>query len=463
MKLLRVVTVLLFVMGALLGNGGLHWAQPSRSPDLVISDIAFTPANPKPGEKLIIQVTLKNQGGADVNDSFDLCFSVGLASPEVARLYGAPINEILVQKARLTEVPRGESKQVEFQWEVIEVPLIRLIFDADCAIRAINESDEDNNKAEKSFFIDEKFIDQWWLDQIEARKAQEITQGVPEILVAVLDSGIDRNHRELKDRAVMGYDFVDDDADSLSGSPINLHGTSVAGLIASAADGTGLTGVAPGVKLMDVRVCNSQGRCPFVAIAAGIRLAVQRGAKVINMSLGGAFDNEGLRNAVQEAIAKGVIVVASAGNSGANFVGFPAAYPNVIAVAATDRQGALASYSNFGSQTLVAAPGGDFSDEQLLQFFQAFAQDFQQLVPKLKPNLLTIYPGGTYGWFAGTSGAAPIVTGVVGLMLSANPKLTNDQIRKILRDTAKSIRGTSRFGLINAAKAVQAAKDLAGK
>ncbi len=454
---------LLIALIVLVGLGNSNSAQPNRNPDLVISDIAFTPANPKPGEKLAIKVTLTNQGGADVNDAFDVCFNVGLASPEVAKEYGAPINEIQVQKARPTGIGRGESKVIEFIWEVVEVPLIRLIFDADCAIRAISESDEDNNKAEKRILIDEKFLDQWWLNQIEARKAHEITKGSSDILVAVIDSGIDRTHPEIKDRTIMGYDFADDDADSLSGSNLNLHGTSVAGLINSAADGVGLTGIAPNVRVMDIRTLDARGRGTFAAVAAGVRFAVEKGAKIINMSLGAFFDDPGLRSAVQEAIAKGVIVVAAAGNSGVPAVSFPAAYTGVVAVGATDRQGALASYSNFGSQTLIAAPGGDFSEEQLLQFFQAFAQDFQQLVPKLKPNLLTIYPGGTYGWFSGTSGSSPIVAGVVALMLSANPKLTNDQVRTILRSTAKSIRGTSRFGLINAARAVQAAKELAGK
>jgi len=463
MKTLRALFVLVLVVGFLVGGVGINWAQQSRTPDLTIPDISFTPTSPKPGDKLNITVTVKNQGSADVSNPFDVCFYVGLSSPEVAQVYGAPINQILVQKVRLSELGRGDSKQIELQWEVLEVPLIRLIFEADCAIPSVTESDKDNNKAEKSFFIDEKFLDEWWLTQIDARKAHEITQGSQDILVAVIDTGIDRNHPEIKGRTTMGYDFADDDPDSLSGTQINLHGTSVAGLIGAADDGVGLTGVAPNVKLMDVRVLGTRGSGTIAAVTAGVRFAVEKGAKVINMSLGAFFDDANFRNAVQDAIAKGVIVVAAAGNNGAPVVSFPAAYPGVIAVAATDRQGGLAGYSNFGSQTLVAAPGGDFSEEQLLQFFQAFAQDFQQLVPKLKPNLLTIYPSGTYGWFAGTSGASPIVAGVVALMLSANPKLTNDQIRSILRSTAKSIRGTSRFGLVNAAKAVQAAKDLVGK
>jgi subtilisin family serine protease len=461
MKVSRLILLSALVVGVLNGASQTHWAQPNRVPDLTITSISFTPENPKPGEKLTIKVTVANLGRGDAG-SFELCFSVGLASAEVAQVYGAPIHEIQVQKMRFRELRAESSQQVEIHWEVLEVPLIRLIFEADCAIRSVTESNEDNNRAERRFFIDERFLDQWWLDQIEARRAHEITRGAPEVLVAVIDSGIDRTHPEIKDRTIRGYDFADDDPDSLSGSRINLHGTSVAGLIGSAADGVGLTGLAPQVRLLDVRVCDTEGRCRFTAIAAGIRFAVERGARVINLSLGGFFDDANVRTAIQEAIAKGVIVVAAAGNGGARAVAFPAAYPGVIAVAATDRQGALASYSNRGAQTLIAAPGGDFSEEQLLQFFQAFAQDFQQLVPKLKPNLLTIYPSGTYGWFAGTSGATPLVSGTMALMLSVNPKLTNDQVRKILRETAKPIRGASGFGLVDVARAVQAAKSAAG-
>ncbi|MCI2429391.1 S8 family serine peptidase, partial [Candidatus Acetothermia bacterium] len=328
--------------------------------------------------------------------------------------------------------------------------------------------------------------------QIEARKAHETSLGSPEIVVAVIDSGVDWQHPELADNMwanpkeipgngidddnngfiddVRGWDFVDNDNDSMYGSTTHFHGTAVAGIIANKADNIGLTGVAPKVKIMDVRALDARGRATTDTIVKALDYAVKNGARVVNMSFGavGCFEPPGgMREAVRRAVNQGVILVAAAGNFGefvAHCVSYPAAYPGVIAVGATGSDGTVVSYSQGGPDLSLVAPGGDISYEKFLEL-AAKIENFEQFLPLLKTAILAPYSYGGFGPFFGTSAAAPHVTGVVALMLSVNPKLTRDHIVQIFRETAtdKGPRGRdNRYGcgVVNAAKAVARAKEL---
>lgn len=454
-------------------SDGINFAQESL-PDLTITDISINSASPKPGDFVTIKVTVQNIGTGDFKSSYDLCFGLELASAQVAKNYRAPINNLPMQTLNLPRLASGASNVIEMQWRVIDIPRVKLKFKVDCGTNPgteSNESNEKNNEAEKLLLIEEKFLDQWWLDQIDAHKAQEIAKGNPGVLVAVVDTGVDRTHPELQDHTIMGYDFIDKDDDSLKGSEIHHHGTGAAGLISAAADGVGVTGVAPSTKILDVRAANTAGvflgGVEFVNPA--IRFAVDHGAKVINYSGGGPTDDRDRRAGIEYLLSKGVIMVASAGedavSGGSNRTKFPAAYPEVIAVAATDRQGRLTKYSNFGREVTVAAPGGDLEGIPVSRFLPMISSNFQKLVPLLNQMIIACIPGGTYAWDAGTSSATAIVSGVVALMLSVNPRLTGEQVKKILRETATPLKSTFglSFGIVNAAKAVQAAKDSAGK
>ncbi len=463
-------------------------AQPVRQPDLVVEAIELAPESPKPGDPITITLTIANQGRADVRERFDVEFLIRFGPPELNSLGLGVLTGVRIDKRTVKEpVPAGKSVQVRFQWEALNLPQFRFLFRVDSPFNRVQESDERNNQFEHLLEIKEEFLDQWWLDAIEARGAWRTTQGSPDVVVAVIDSGLDQGHREFQgnlwtdpETGGHGWDFVDERDGRVRRTPIDFHGTSVGGLIAARADGRGTTGVAPNVRLMDLRVFPTVrvgGRAealgaPFELINAAIDFAVARGARVINLSLGTRFCSleeifpmyrepvrrllEAQRRAIERALAAGVTVVAAAGNNG-RCVGYPARFPGVIAVSATDRQNAITGYSSRGPEVWVAAPGGGLSFEE---FVQAFQGEFQQLVPVLSTLLIAPYLRDNYGWFTGTSGATPLVSGVVALMLSVNPELTPEQVRRVLAATATDLGDPGfdelyGYGLVNAKRAVE--------
>lgn len=470
-----------------LGMSGV-WAQGERGPDLVVQEIKVAPENPKPGDSVTITVTIANIGNEDAA-SFFVCVSVSLMSDTVARALGLPLNDLILIIETVRRLARNDKATVRVPWKVAELPLIKFRATADCSFNQVREQNEENNRLEQVVFIDEQHITQWWLDQIEVRKAHEISLGAPEIVVAVIDSGVDWQHSELADNMwtnpreipdnkkdddgngfvddIRGWDFVDNDNDSLSGSTINFHGTSVAGIIANKADNIGLTGVAPKIKIMDLRMLDSRGSGPLPALTKALDYATRNGAHIVNMSLGlgGCRDIPAENRAgLQRALDRGIVLVASSGNAGLSCVNFPAAYPGTIAVGATGRDGSVVDYSQGGRELTVVAPGGDLSYEQFLEL-AAKIQNFEEFLPLLKTAILAPYAYGGYGPFFGTSASAPHVAGVVALVLSVNPKLTRDQIIQIFRETSTDKGPSGRdnrygFGVVNAAKAAARAKEL---
>ncbi len=485
--------VLVGLLLAGLWTGGA-WAQFGRGPDLIVQEIKITPEAPKPGDPITIAVTVANIGNEDVTTGFFVCVSVNLMPDTVATELGLPLNELLLGREQVRRLERNGKATIQLQWQVPELPLIRFRASVDCAFNQVREQNEENNRLEQALLIDEKHINQWWLDQIQARQAHEISQGVPEIVVAVIDSGVDWQHPELADSIwvnpkeipgnnkdddgngftddIHGWDFIDGDSDSVSGSTINFHGTAVAGIIANKADGVGLTGVAPKIKIMDLRMLDAQGRGPLPALTKALDYATQNGAHVVNMSLGlfGCRDIPAdNRAALQRALDKGLILVGASGNHAqygyGNCVNFPTAYPGVIAVGATGKDARVTPYSQGGRDLTVVAPGGDMSYEEFLEK-AAKLQNFEEFLPLLKSSILTPYAYGGYGPFFGTSASSPHVAAVVALMLSVNPKLTRDQVVKTLQETATDKGPSGRdnrygYGIVNAAKAVAKAKELA--
>lgn len=296
---------------------------------------------------------------------------------------------------------------------------------------------------------------------INAVSAWNLSQGVG-VTVALLDTGCAyadyQEYRLAPDLAAVritpGWDFVNND-----GYPNddNGHGTHVATTLVSAAnDGVGIAGVAPGCTIMPIKVLGADASGSYEAIAGGIRYAADQGAQIINLSLNGKKPAVILEDAVKYATDKGCLIVAAAGNEGQNGVGFPARYSQCLAVGATRFDGQLATYSNRGWGLSLVAPGGDTTLDQNKDGYPdgIVGQTFDPHVG---------YDSFGYFFYAGTSMAAPQVSGVAALALSVNPRLSRDDLRIALLSTATDLgrRGWDPiygYGLVNALAAVQYAK-----
>ena len=198
---------------------------------------------------------------------------------------------------------------------------------------------------------------QWYLAKLEAAQAWDVTTGSASLTVAILDTGVLATHPDLNGKVLAGYDFVNNDADPTDD---NGHGTAVAGVSAASSNNQlGVAGIAWVNPILPVKVLAADGSGSHSAIANGIAWAADRGARVINLSLGGTSSSSTLQNAINYAWNKGAVIVAAAGNNGNNVACYPAACQNVVAVSATDSLDARPSRSNFGSYIDIAAPGAD--------------------------------------------------------------------------------------------------------
>lgn len=310
---------------------------------------------------------------------------------------------------------------------------------------------------------------QWHLDNdqpdsggIHMQAAWDLNAGgSPDVTVAVMDSGIAYEDYgsfcqapDLADtQFVSGYDFVNNDTHP---NDDNSHGTHVAGTIAqSTNNSTGVAGIAYNVKLMPVKVLGPDGSGYISDIVEGIEWAADNGANVINMSFGTSAPSiflTALQNAITYAYNRGVLLVASSGNNNGKTPQYPANYPEVIAVGATVFDKSLASYSAIGNE--VCAPGGTNQREDL-NGDGYYDMVLQNTFEPETTNFCTF----SYWFFAGTSMAAPHVSGLAALLFSANPDLTHEDVRQILRDTAdQDVDADCGYGFINALAALQAAE-----
>ncbi|MFF4619666.1 S8 family serine peptidase [Nonomuraea jabiensis] len=300
---------------------------------------------------------------------------------------------------------------------------------------------------------------QWVLDALNVEQAWTVTKGEG-ITVAVVDSGVDDQVKELKGRVTAGPDMS-------AGAVVRQtapgrHGTAMAGLIAASGEDDGLIGVAPGARILSLPMVTDDSpelsvppvedeeQASESPLARALRYAANHGAQVISMSIGSYGPLRSEREAVSYALGKGVVLVAAVGNdgltgyakeNGTSYWSFPAGYPGVIGVAATDKQGKRATFSSDNLSVLVAAPGVG--------------------VPVVKRK-------SGYELSEGTSSAAALVAGVAALIKSRYPTLPPEQVAQAL---AASARGRpapgyddqTGFGVVDAAAALNAAERLTGE
>lgn len=274
---------------------------------------------------------------------------------------------------------------------------------------------------------------QWNLPQIETELGWNFSKGSQDMVVAVVDTGVQLDHPDLKDRLVKGINIIDP---SLPPDDDVGHGTHVAGIIAAQVNNNeGVAGLTWYSKIMPVKALDSTGAGSTYAVAEGVIWAADHGANVINMSLGNYADAQFLHDAIKYATDKGALVVAASGNDNTDRPGYPAAYPEVLAVAATDPGGGKAEYSNYGDYIDVAAPG---------------------------TSIASTYPGSRYAALSGTSMASPHVAALASLVRAANPELSNREVMDVLRNTAQDLGDEGKdplygYGQIDIRKALQTA------
>jgi thermitase len=272
-----------------------------------------------------------------------------------------------------------------------------------------------------TYCLDDNYLaERWGVSKIEAPQAWQITRGGHSIIVAVLDTGINKDNLDFADRVVAEVNFTD----SPTSDDFYGHGTHMAGTIIA---------IAPECQLMNVKVADDMGMCESSVVARGIVWAVDHGAKVINISLS-MRASANLEKAVNYAWSQGAILITAAGNKGGSEPSYPAYYDNCLAVAGTNQNNSLALLSSYGDWVDVAAPGF---------------------------NIYSELPQNQYGYKTGTSAAGAHVSGVAALVFSVAKDtngngVVNDEVRWAIENSCTLIDedGTGQ-GLVNAFHAVK--------
>lgn len=389
---------------ALLVFSSLAWGEPAGS---VIDEgpagspyvsgeliVAFKTGMPDSGGK-----NLAEKAGANLQDSFPVLDAALLSFPKVENEQSRDARERTLEKIKndLEKNPNVEAADYNYVRQPSFVP------------------------------NDPKFTDQYGLKKPGFPQAWDTVRGNG-VKVGVVDTGISARHGDLRGKVAAQKDFVN--GDGKANDDVG-HGTHVSGIIAANTDnGRGVAGGCPGCQLVVAKSLDAEGGTD-AKISRGILWTVRRGAKVVNLSLGGPGRSLILERAVNRAWRHGAIVVSAAGNEDTSTPSYPAAYSRAMAVAATTPTDHRAGFSNFGDWVDIAAPGA---------------------------HIISTYPGGKYRYFSGTSMASPEVAALAGLL--ADEGLSNGKIRDRLQGTAKDLGKNGRdpyygAGRIDADKAVR--------
>jgi subtilisin family serine protease len=284
---------------------------------------------------------------------------------------------------------------------------------------------------------DTYFRNQWGLEYVRIPQVWRSLVPKKSIVVGVIDTGLELTHEDFQGRfAPDGYNFVDDNYNI---NDVNGHGTFVSGIIAATADNNkGIAGAAGtyDVKILPLQAGTPEGKMYSSDMIAAINYAIEKEVDIINISFGGTEYLELENNVIQEAVDRGILVVAAAGNSGNTEYLYPASYPNVISVGSVAENGQISSFSNHNDQVDLAAPG-------------------ERIYSTSKTN--------TYKIGQGTSYSTPLIAGAAALLKAANSALSGKEIAMILTATARDMGPTGKdnyfgYGLLDAMDAVQMAQ-----
>lgn len=344
-----------------------------------------------------------------------------------------------LSEAELTKILKTHGAKSVGKIESINVHIVELPAKAsEKAVAALMSKNPHLKFAERDMIVtpegtanDTYFASKGWhLNIIGAPTAWDQSSG-DGVIIAILDSGIDASHPDFAGQLLSGWNFYDGNSDL---TDVTGHGTQVAGTAAAATNnGIGVASVAGGAKILPVRIASPTGGAMYSTMAQGLTYAADNGARVANISYGGARSSSTVHSAADYLRNKGGLVTVSAGNTSAEEL--VAASDSVIAVSATTSSDIKASWSSWGAYVDVAAPGS---------------------------SVYSTFNGGTYGSISGTSIAAPVAAGVIALMMSANPALPGAQIQQMLFSSAKDLGSagwdsTYGWGRVDAAAAVAAA------
>lgn len=327
------------------------------------------------------------------------------------------------------ELPFVDSIVVEFPPEVAEGEGLQQILSSDNVLAV-----EDDFEVELLCFFRSpvsytRQVVPWGVKRIGAPDAWQVGTGKG-VKVGIVDTGVDTDHPDLRQNVKGAVDVTG----SGNGMDFHGHGTHVAGIVAAVNNEIGVVGVAPEAEIYAVRAFDRYGRAQISTIVEGVRWCVENGMRVVNMSFGSKDESTALRMAIDKGLAKGMIFVAAAGNSGSdNSVVFPARHSGVVAVSAISENNRIASFSSKGPEVDITAPGD---------------------------KIVSTYRKGGYKSMSGTSMAAPHVTGAVAVILSANPGITSRGALVKLMEGAVRLPGLSRneqgSGLVNVSRSVGA-------
>lgn len=296
---------------------------------------------------------------------------------------------------------------------------------------------EPDVKIEADEFNDPMIKDQYSLRKVDAEGAWKINQGKSDVVIGIVDTGVDLDHPDLKDKLLSGYNAIS------PGTPPKddaKHGTHVAGIAAAIGNNAvGISGLAPNCKILPVKVLGN-GTGSIATISDGLIWAADNGADVVNMSLGTYTEEKTLGEAVKYALSKNVVCIATMGNDNMEKRRFPAGFPGMIAIGSTDENDKKSTFSNYGDWITVSAPGTNI---------------LSTLPTYMSPN--------GYGKLSGTSMAAPLVTGLAGLIRSQSKGLSPAETSKLLKAGTDDL-GDAGFdkyfgaGRVNAAKTLELLK-----